>query len=155
MDMIILLENIRSALNVGSMLRTADACGVQRVLYVGYTPCPIDRMGRRNEKIHKTALGAEQTIPWQQYTTVNEALAQHSKHTPVIVEQTKQAVPYTDLQLQNPLIIFGNEVEGVTETTRNMVAHHIFLPMRGKKESLNVAACAAVVLFHYTYETTL
>ena len=143
----ILLENIRSILNVGAVFRTADAVGAE-ILLVGYTPCPVDRMGRVNGKIHKTALGAEQTVRWNRYETAADALADRPTHTPVVVERTPTAVPYTELSVPDPLFIFGNETEGVTETTRAAVKRHIYLPMRGKKESLNVALCAAVVLYH-------
>ena len=146
----LLLENIRSILNVGSIFRTADAVGVEEILLVGYTPSPIDRMGRKNEKLTKTALGAEQAVRWKQYKTVTEALRERNNHTPIIVEQTDRAIPYTELSVTNPIFIFGNETEGVTQETRDAVTQHIFLPMRGKKESLNVAVCAAVILYHFS-----
>ena len=151
---IILLENIRSILNVGSVFRTADAVGAERVLLAGYTPAPIDRMGRVNEKLHKTALGAEGVVPWSSYTSAAEAIAAYPAHTPVVVEQTPDAVPYTELAVDNPLFIFGNEVEGVAEETLEQVPLRVFLPMRGGKESLNVAVCAGVVLYHFAAITS-
>lgn len=146
---LLLCENVRSALNVGSLFRVADAVGFEKVLLVGYTPCPIDRMGRENQKIQKTALGAEKTMRWEHYETVPQAL-QSCRHTkPVVIEQTKQALCYTDHPFANPtLFIVGNEVDGVSKATRDLVPDHIFVPMRGKKESLNVAICAAVIAYH-------
>ncbi|MDE0243105.1 MAG: TrmH family RNA methyltransferase [Candidatus Kaiserbacteria bacterium] len=147
---ILLCENIRSTLNVGSIFRTADAVGFEKVLLVGYTPCPIDRMGRENEKMHKTALGAEKTVPWHHYETVGGALQDHQYATPVVIEQTDRATCYTDYALSNPTIfIFGNEVSGVSQDVQKEVPLHLSVPMRGKKESLNVAVCAAVIAYHY------
>lgn len=147
--MIVLLENIRSTENVGSIFRTADAVGAEKILLVGYTPCPVDRMERENRKLAKTALGAEKTLPWKHYRTTEEALIDHGHHTHIVVEQTEQAVLYTELHnIQNPLYIFGNEVNGVEESTRKHSGQHIYLPMRGTKESLNVAVCAGIILYH-------
>ena len=149
---IVLLENIRSTLNAGSIFRIADAVGAEKVLLVGYTPAPIDRMGRKNTKLSKTALGAEKTVAWQQYKTTQEALDDHSDYTPVVVEQTTTAFPYTDHTTQNPIYIFGNETEGVESKTQQIVDTHIYLPMHGAKESLNITACAAVVLYHHVMQ---
>ena len=146
----ILLENVRSILNVGGIFRIADAVGAERLLLVGYTPCPVDRMGRENTKMSKTALGAEKTIPWQHYETAEQALTEHSHYTPIVVEQTDRAVPYTDITEYQPdsLFIFGNETEGVSPETCELVKRHIYLPMHGKKESLNITTCTAVILYH-------
>ena len=146
---VLLLENIRSIYNVGTIFRTADATGIEEIALVGYTPTPIDRMGRMNEKLHKTALGAEQTISWKTFKTTKEALQHYKAHTPYVIECTKQAKPYTETEYKNPLFIFGNEVEGVTEATRTLVQEHRYLPMQGIKKSLNVAVCTAVVLYHF------
>ena len=150
----ILLENVRSILNVGGIFRIADAVGAKVVLLVGYTPCPVDRMGRENTKMSKTALGAEKTVPWQHYDTVGQALAEHSDYTPFVVEQTDRAVPYTDITeyQSSPLFIFGNETEGVSKETCELIKRHIYLPMHGTKESLNITTCAAVVLYHAIHQ---
>ena len=147
---IILLENIRSALNVGGVFRIADAIGAEKVLLIGYTPAPIDRMGRENGKIAKTALGAEQSVLWQQYTTVADALAAHPNHTPIVVEQTSVAIPYTDYSPPlDSLYIFGNETAGVSFATYDTITPHIHLPMYGTKKSLNITTVVAVTLYHY------
>lgn len=146
---ILLCEDIRSTYNVGSIFRIADAAGIERLLLVGYTPAPIDRMGRPCTRLEKTALGSEKTVPWHQYKTTKEALAAHDG-TPVVVEQTNQSTCYTTYVPQKPTIfILGNEVTGVRKETRAYVNHHIFLPMRGTKESLNVACCAAIIAYHF------
>ena len=145
---VILLENVRSTLNVGGIFRIADAVGAEKIVLVGYTPAPIDRMGRENERLKKTALGAEQFVQWRQYKTTQEAIKDNPHTTPVVVEQTPTALPYTEHTAQNPLYIFGNETEGVQQQTLQTVKNHIYLPMHGTKESLNVTTCAAVVLYH-------
>ena len=147
---IILLENVRSVLNVGGVFRIADAVGAKKVLLVGYTPAPIDRMGRENNKFAKTALGAERSVSWERYATVKDALGVHLNHTPVVVEQTLVALPYIEYTPPaDSLYIFGNETEGVSPTVRDIVSTHIYLPMYGIKESLNVATAVAVILYHY------
>ena len=119
------------------------------MLLVGYTPAPINRMGQKNTRLAKTALGAEKTVQWKQYKTTKEALNEHPKWTPVVVEQSPTAVPYTDHATQHPLYIFGNETDGVQPETLHIVTTHIRLPMHGTKESLNITACIAVVLYHH------
>ena len=150
---IILLENVRSILNVGGAFRIADAAGAEKILLVGYTPAPIDRMGRKNTKLAKTALGAEETVQWEQCKTTKEAIKNHTDYTPTVVEQTPTAVPYTEATIKNPLYIFGNETEGVSRQTQQIVTTHIHLPMYGTKESLNITTCAAVVLYHHLSQT--
>ena len=149
---LILLENIRSMLNVGGVFRIADAVGAEKILLVGYTPSPIDRMGRENSKLAKTALGAERSVSWQQYKTTSDALAAHAACSPVVVEQTPTAVPYTAYKMpRNPLYIFGSETDGVQSETLHTVTTHIRLPMCGMKESLNVTVTVAVVLYHHLF----
>ena len=149
---LILLENIRSMLNVGGVFRIADAVGVEKILLVGYTPAPIDRMGRENVKLAKTALGAERSVLWRQYKTTSDALAAHAAYSPVAVEQTPTAIPYTAHKMpRNPLYIFGSETGGVQSETLHTVPTHIHLPMRGMKESLNVTVAVAVVLYHHLF----
>ena len=148
---LVLLENIRSSHNVGSIFRSADAVGVSRMLLCGHTPCPIDRMGRVNDRLLKTSLGSEQSVPWDYFSDSLAALRRYSTHIPIAVEQTEQSVPYRDFSFSgdHPLFIFGNEVDGVSSETLHRASHHIFLPMCGSKESLNVSVCAGIVLYHF------
>ena len=106
-------------------------------------------MGRKNDKIAKTALGAEESVSWQQFADTQEAIAAFPAYTPVVIEQTSSALPYTDYFAPQPLYIFGNETGGVSHHTLRDVATHIALPMHGSKESLNVTTTVAVVLYHY------
>lgn len=144
------LHNIRSAFNVGSVFRTADAAGVSKLFLSGYTPQPVDRFGRARPDIAKVALGAEKYLPWEYekhaYAVITKA-RKEGWHI-VGVEQDKRAIDYRKLQLEDPtLFVLGNEVRGISPALRKHCDELIEIPMRGKKESLNVAVAAGIVLF--------
>lgn len=150
-EVAILLPNIRSAHNVGSLFRTADAAGVSRVFLAGYTPRPIDRFGRRDNAIAKTALGAEQTLPWS-YARSPGALVRRLKSEGweiVGVEQDARSIHYRSLPAaRHPRVfVFGNEVRGLSPQLRALCDYLVEIPMRGTKESLNVSVAAGVMLF--------
>lgn len=145
-----ILENIRSAQNVGAILRTADAIGVSKVWMVGYTPAPIDRYGRNVPDLEKTALGAEKSVPWEQHTDVAPLLNELKEQgfRIVAVEKKEGASDYKQCELNGPtVLIFGNEVDGVSQEACERADDIISLPMRGQKESLNVATTAGIVLY--------
>ncbi|MDZ4284301.1 MAG: TrmH family RNA methyltransferase [Patescibacteria group bacterium] len=144
------LENVRSAHNVGSIFRTADAAGAAGLYLIGTTPAPIDRFGRPQSDIAKTALGAEQTLFWTYFETASVFLKEVRKKELdiVIVEQDARATDYRDLERQrNCVVVFGNEVGGVSRSLLNAADQIVAIPMRGKKESLNVAVAAGIVLY--------
>jgi len=146
----LLLHNIRSAHNVGSIFRTADAAGVSAIYLSGYTPTPTDRFGRPQKEIAKTALGAELTIPWWHAATPTSFIKQLKKEGWRIVgiEQDTRAVDYRTLTLDRPtLFMLGNEVKGISLALRKQCDEIIEIPMHGKKESLNVGVAAGIVLF--------
>lgn len=150
MEAILILHDIRSAHNVGSLFRTADAVGIAHIYMSSTTPTPVDRFGRYRLDIAKTALGAEKTIPWDQYADI-EVLLQELKeknYQIVAIEQAPHAVDYKTLQC-NDLVVFivGNEVEGLSEDVLKHVDTVAEIPMRGNKESLNVSVAAGVALF--------
>ncbi|MBL8158280.1 RNA methyltransferase [bacterium] len=146
----VLLHNVRSSHNVGSIFRTSDAAGVSQVYLTGYTPTPLDRFKRPNKEIAKTALGAESFIPWEQHTSpmrLIRRLRSEGWHI-VGVEQDARAVDFRTFKaVEKTLYIFGNEVRGVSKSLRDACDSLIEIPMRGKKESLNVAVTAGIVLF--------
>jgi tRNA G18 (ribose-2'-O)-methylase SpoU len=149
-ELILILHDIRSAENVGSMFRTADAAGVSRIFLTGYTPAPLDRFKRKNGKIAKAALGAEEYVSWEKredtLALVEELKARGVRV--VAVEQDNSAVPYTTLERSGPLaLIMGNEVGGIPEMLLRAADAVVEIPMHGKKESLNVAVAAGIVLF--------
>ena len=148
--MAVLLHNIRSAHNVGSIFRTCDAAGVEKIFLSGYTPIPVDRFGRAESAIQKVALGAEKTIKWEYhknpYTIVASERAAGSQI--VAIEQDRGAVDYRTFRVKQPtLFILGNEVRGVSKAMLKKCDTVLEIPMHGKKESLNVSVAAGIVLF--------
>lgn len=145
----LILHNVRSTHNVGSIFRTADAMGVSRVFLTGYTPAPIDRFGRVVKDIHKTALGAQEYVPWQQ-GEIRTILAQlkGDGYTLVALEQDDRSVSVATYQPDaKTALIVGNEVRGVSKQLRNACRVILEIPMCGKKESLNVSVATGVALY--------
>jgi tRNA G18 (ribose-2'-O)-methylase SpoU len=146
----LILDNIRSVYNVGSMLRTADAVGVTKVFMCGYTPMPIDRFGRKRLDIAKVALGAEETV-CSEYVKDVAVLIKELKQADVCVvavEQDRSSVPYNTFCPKKPVaLILGEETKGILPSTLALCDAIIEIPMNGKKESLNVSVTAGVVLF--------
>ncbi|MDE2079194.1 MAG: TrmH family RNA methyltransferase [Patescibacteria group bacterium] len=146
----LILHDIRSSENVGSMFRTADAAGVSKIYLTGYTPAPLDRFGRKNAKLAKAALGAEEFVPWEKrndiFTLISELKTQNVRI--VAVEQDSAAVPYMELRRGgSTAFILGNEVDGVPRAVLDVADAIVEIPMHGKKESLNVAVAAGIILF--------
>jgi 23S rRNA (guanosine2251-2'-O)-methyltransferase len=148
----LILHNIRSVHNVGSIFRTADAVGVSNIILTGYTPLPIDRFKQPRKDFSKVSLGAEKTVPWSQAKTVASAIKQLKKEgfTVVAVEQDKTSVPifeYAHTQNEKIALVLGNEVRGVSKPTLKQCDAIVEIPMRGKKESLNVSVAAGIAMF--------
>ncbi len=150
MEVAVLLHNIRSTHNVGSIFRTADAAGVCRLYLSGYTPTPIDRFGRTQKDIAKTALGAEKYIPWEHHTSSSRLILKLKKEgwNIVGVEQDVRARDYRTFKIKKKTVfVFGNEVLGISKDLRKKCDAIIEISMRGKKESLNVSVAAGIILF--------
>lgn len=149
----VLLHNIRSVYNVGSIFRTADGAGIEHVYLSGYTPHPIDRFGRNRSDMHKVALGAELTIPWSSFDTTEKALKtfRERKVYIVAVEQSRGSIPYTTLSIPDDIdevvLIIGEETQGIEESILKQVDATIDIPMRGEKESLNVSVAFGIVAY--------
>jgi len=145
---ILVLENIRSAHNVGSIFRTADAVGIDRIILAGHTPAPIDRFGRKRKDIAKTALGAEESVSWEKIEDLLSYIKQVEGQIHII-EQTPQSKDYKEYKKEegDTYFIFGNEVEGVTKEVCDIADSIYEIPMRGTKESLNVSVAVGVFLF--------
>ncbi len=146
----VLLHNIRSAHNVGSIFRTCDAAGVTEIILSGYSPTPLDKFGRPQKDIKKTALGAELTIPWS-YVKNPAAIIRRMKQAGIRIvgiEQDARAIDYrTYRDDSSALYIVGNEVRGLSKSLRDACDVLLEIPMHGKKESLNVSVAAGIVLF--------
>jgi len=146
----VLLHNIRSAHNVGAIFRTADAAGVSKIYLSGYTPTPVDRFGRPRREIVKTALGGEFSVAWEYVKSPAKIISTLKKDGWQIVgvEQDPRAIDYREFKTSGPtLIILGNEVRGISKSIRDRCDTLVEIPMRGKKESLNVSVAAGIVLF--------
>lgn len=152
-DLYLILHNIRSAYNVGAIFRTADAVGVKKIFLCGYTPCPtIDHRLSTNDKIHKTALGAEKSVPWEQYKQTWRLLKRLKDNGLwlIALEQAKNSkniFAHKPPQNRNIALILGNEVRGLSGKILNYVDEIMEIPMYGKKESLNVSVAAGIVLY--------
>jgi 23S rRNA (guanosine2251-2'-O)-methyltransferase len=153
MSTYVILHNIRSAHNVGSIFRTADGAGVSKIFLTGYTPAPIDRFGRVRAEIKKTSLGATHAVAHESVLDIHVLLDELvSKGISIVaVEQTNKAVDYKmHIPAHDIAYIFGNEITGIEESVLRKADQHIMIPMLGTKESLNVAVVAGIILFHAT-----
>jgi tRNA G18 (ribose-2'-O)-methylase SpoU len=137
----VICDNIRSLENIGSIFRTSDALGVAKIFLCGISGKPP------HHKISKTALGAEQTIPFEYFKQTGRLIDKLKKDKIQIValEQDKKSISYKKFKPQFPLaLILGNEVKGVSKKILKKSNKIIFLPMHGKKESLNVSVAFGV-----------
>ncbi len=152
----ILLHNIRSIHNVGSIFRTADAAGVTKIFLTGYTPTPLDRFGREVKELSKVALGGELSVEWEYVKSPitllkklkKEYLKNKTKLQVIAIEQDTKSVDYKKVQVTYPvLFLVGNEVEGISKSILkecNVIAE---IPMKGAKESLNVGVSLGIAIF--------
>ncbi|MBP9771729.1 MAG: RNA methyltransferase [Candidatus Pacebacteria bacterium] len=150
---IVILDNIRSVYNVGSIFRTCDGAGVEKIYLCGTTPTPLDRFGRVRKDLAKVALGAEKTVPWEYTKTTEEAIESLKAEgvRVVAVEQSPSAISYkTFKQTSKIAFVFGNETDGVSKQVLDMCDTIVEIPMHGAKESLNVSVVAGIILFAHT-----
>ena len=158
----LILDNLRSASNVGAILRTADACGVESVYACGYTPYPglsndtrPPHVARSNTKsITKTALGAQDTVRVLHVpdtaSAIREAVA--DGFSIIVIEQAESSLNLYHYRPIGPIaLVLGNEVQGVSEDILRLANNIIELPMIGRKESLNVSVAAGICLYHVTF----
>lgn len=147
---VLILHDIRSAQNVGSLFRTADAAGISKIYLSVICPLPIDRFGRPVGAISKTALGAEHTVPWELYDDISILISRlHQDSIRIIaIEQSSSAIDYKDVYApENVAFILGNEVGGIPQEVLNLVDTIASIPMHGTKESLNVSVAGGIALF--------
>ena len=144
----VVLDNVRSEMNVGSVFRTADAFLIERIILCGITPQPP------KPEIHKTALGAEESVSWQYYPTTLAAVEKLKKDGYIIcsIEQVHHSVSLEQFVVdsgQQVAIVFGNEVKGVGQDIVDISDHCLEIPQYGTKHSLNISCCAAIVMWHF------
>ncbi|MDR0793484.1 MAG: RNA methyltransferase [Chitinophagaceae bacterium] len=143
---IVVLDNVRSMHNVGSVFRTADAFLIEAIFLCGYTPQPPHR------DIHKTALGATETVEWIHFTDTLSAVTELKAkgYKVYAVEQAENSISLEKLIIpegEKTAFVFGNEVEGVNENVLPLCAGCIEIPQQGSKHSLNISVAAGIVLW--------
>ena len=143
----LVMDNVRSEMNVGSVFRTADAFLIERVCLCGITPQPP------KPEIHKTALGAEDAVTWQYFPTTIEAVQalRIQGYAIVSVEQVHDSVSLERFVVndgQKIAVVFGNEVKGVSQEVVDASDVCVEVPQEGTKHSLNISCCAAIIMWH-------
>jgi tRNA G18 (ribose-2'-O)-methylase SpoU len=152
--------------NVGSIFRTADAAGVEKIYLVGTTPAPLDRFGALRPHIAKVALGAETTVPWEKHQAVGKVIRSLKKsgYRIFAIEQSHKSIPYHKigaLDAKKIALVVGNEVRGIPDSILKQCDKILEIPMRGAltrhsrhprvtgkgKESLNVSVAFGIVAF--------
>ncbi|MDE2399514.1 MAG: TrmH family RNA methyltransferase [Patescibacteria group bacterium] len=147
---ILILNDIRSVENVGAIFRTADAAGIIKIYLTGYTPAPLDRFGRKRKDLAKSALGAEEFVAWEQKKSILPLLEKLKRENYLIIaiEQDEKSIDYKKVKLKNKnVFIVGAEVTGIPKNILQKCDVIAEIPMRGKKESLNVSVALGVALF--------
>ena len=145
----VIVHDVRSILNVGAIFRTADAVGAGMIWLTGYTPGP----DTHPDKLAKTALGAQLTVSWGRVRRGGDLIRSLKREdvTIVALEQARKSIDYREFRPKFPMaLIVGNEVKGIQNMSHNLVDACIEIPMRGKKESLNVAVALGIALYELT-----
>ena len=161
-DIYLIADNIRSCLNVGALLRTAEGVGVKIVYLCGYSPYPVLKDDPRplflankiNTRIKKTALGAETFQEWQYIANTALAIKQLRQNGVTIVglEQSDEAIRLSEyIPTSKIALIVGSEVDGISSKTLDLCDEVVQIPMLGRKESFNVSAASAMALYYLRY----
>jgi 23S rRNA (guanosine2251-2'-O)-methyltransferase len=145
---VIILDNIRSGHNVGSVFRTADAFRIEKIFLCGHSCTPP------HPEIYKTALGAEDTIPFEKNISIIDCIEnlKSKGYTIVGIEQTDNSIPLNELPIKENdhyAIVLGNEVDGVQQEALNICDNIVEIPQEGTKHSLNISVAAGVVLWEF------
>ena len=163
MPLIVVLDDVRSLYNVGSVFRTSDAFRVEEIMLCGITATP-DSSLKASQEIHKTALGAEDSVKWTYYKTATEAVSELKKRGFIVlgVEQCHGSTMLGDFHPEaNPeadkkyAVVLGNEVKGVHQEVIDMCDGCLEIPQYGTKHSLNVSTTAGIIIWHFASLTNL
>jgi tRNA G18 (ribose-2'-O)-methylase SpoU len=148
LPLIVILDQVRSALNVGSIFRSSDAFSVEAIYLCGYTPCPPQR------EILKSALGSTETVQWRHFETTQDALSNIPANFEIwALEQTHNSVPLHEFKPQTAIaLILGNEVDGVSDEVLAHCKGSLEIEQYGTKHSLNVSVSAGIALFHLSQQ---
>lgn len=144
----VVLDNLRSGMNIGSFFRTSDALALEQIVLTGISGTPP------HPEIHKTAIGADRTVNWVYHKDITEAIIalKDQGYTIVIIEQTTSSIPLKDFPIDigsRYALVFGNEVEGVSSDALQRSDHAIEIEQFGTKHSFNVSVCGGIVLWHF------
>lgn len=156
--MVVALHNIRSMHNVGSIFRTADAAGIGKLYLCGITPAPTDKLGKLRPQLAKVSLGAEKYIDWEKIGSTARLIDRLRKeeYRVIAVEQHAGSKPYYKVGPSRPtaktVLVLGNEVNGLPRSILRRADTVIEIPMRGRKESLNVSVAFGIVVFRLIYK---
>lgn len=145
---IVILDNIRSMHNVGSVFRTSDAFLIEAICLCGFTPQPPHR------DINKTALGATETVDWIYFENTKDAViaVQQKGYKVFAIEQVEKSISLEQFSCNDPIaVVFGNEVEGVDNEVLQLVDGSIEIPQLGMKHSLNISVAAGIVLWQLVW----
>ena len=147
---VVILPDIRSTFNVGSIFRTSDSLGINEIILCGTTPAPIDRFGRERKDIAKVSLGAEKSVTWKyEENTINVIKKLKKEGYQIIaIEQSLKSIDYKKVRIKKPVVfIVGNEVDGINKNILKLVDIIAEIPMKGEKESLNVSVSFGIALY--------
>lgn len=152
MEVTLVLDNLRSVYNVGSIFRTANACGVSHIILCGTTPTPLDKKGEKRKDFAKVALGAEETVSWEYVESTVEKLKllKEEGYYIIAIEQDEKSTDYKEVNIvgkENIAFIIGPEVTGMEEGVLAVSDVIAEIPMLGTKESLNVTIAAGIALY--------
>lgn len=144
----LVLDNLRSANNVGAIFRTADAFSVKKIYLIGICPHPP------HKEIRKTALGATESVDWEYFSDIDEwhKVIDENKSKLLAIEQAHGSTYLSNVEVDKNthyFLIFGNEVEGVSEELLKLCDEYIEIPQSGSKHSLNVATSAGIVIWDF------
>lgn len=162
-EIIVIVHNIRSTHNVGSIFRTSEGFGVTKIILSGYTPYPqlesdtrLPHIARKlTTQIHKTALGAETMVPFEYQEIIDIPALKSAGYTLVGLEQNDRSIILSDYTPpQKIALLLGEEVHGITDDLLNSCNQLIEIPMYGKKESFNVSVAAGIALYGLTHPST-
>jgi 23S rRNA (guanosine2251-2'-O)-methyltransferase len=150
MKTVLILHDVRSKENVGAIFRTADAAGISEIFLTGYSPAPLDRFGRVDKSLAKSALGAEKNVSWKKIEDPKAVLKQLRKedYRVIAIEQAKNSKDYKKIKIEGDTVfVLGNETEGLPKELLELADEIAEIPMNGKKESLNVSVAAGIAIF--------
>ena len=146
LPVVVVLDNVRSALNVGSVFRTCDAFKISQIILCGITATPP------NNEIRKTAIGAEQSVDYRYFKSTVQAVEtlKSEGYKIIAVEQAEESVSLQDLKIENgqkTALVLGNEVKGVDDSVMTLCQQCVEIPQFGTKHSLNVSVSAGIVIW--------